>query len=341
MKAHLVLASAFLAGCTGVPTKSAAPQVRTEPELHVMATDACPVHQNPKAEATAVTALASTAIGLAAAVGGKLVSSALDKLASYLGDDQVVKIDDSVGLDHFLAKNGPGVKIAGDVRCLVMVVAPAGAYDYQRTGVTTKEFDAWFDRLKQTNLAADKAALVLDTQLRDEPSFYAEFDVSSGPANATERTVTQISPKILVLNKFSGDESWRLGKGRDILFSVSITSAELSQPVASLTITLTGVTPGHLGVEWLLTKQQPWVVLPAAVRKSPEGILDDRPFLPANLTAVYSETAHPHLLAKALSEAIKSQEASASTSASNYVKDTFGAGDAGTGQKAATQKRAN
>jgi hypothetical protein len=336
MKAIVVATVVALAGCAAGPSKQSGPQPRMEPEVHVMAGDSCPIHEKPKPESVGGGFVASTAVGFAASVGGKLVSSALDKLAAYLGDDQVVKFDDSVGLDHVMVKTPSGPRLAGDVRCLVMVVAPANAFDYNRNVQPTAEFAAWFDQIKSRYPAADQDKFLLDTHLREAPSFYAEFDVSSGPSRAQERTVTQISPKVLELHRFSGDESWRFGKGREILVSVSIASPELGQPLASLTVVLKSATPDNLGADWLLYKQQPWVVLPGPVRNAPAALPDDTTYLPGNLTAVYSETARPHMLSKALAEAVKSQEESASHATVAYIKGTASDGGDTAAAKAPT-----
>lgn len=294
------------------------------PELRLTVSKACPIYREKEKEASQIvpSSIAALLVDTASLIAGKVVAGAIDKLAAYLGNDRALTVTDAVPLDHYLVSSGSRVAVTPEAGCVTVAIARSSAFSSGE--VDDGRLARWLaSQSEKVSITLSPQAFTTATGLYSEPDFYAEFRVITGPEDADIPTVVRLDPKIVSFNRFSMKDAFLRPTERDVLLSITIASPQFEQPFATLLWKWDAITPDSIDARRLESRPQPWTAIPVGTLKSPGPGAD---FLPVNIVASYTETSHPHVLAKALADALKDERASAVKATTDYVS---GLGTAG------------
>jgi hypothetical protein len=284
---------------------------------------ACPV--DPTYASQFETGLGTVIVAKAA---GSLVGAGIDALASVLSEDRSfsrVATNRAEGW-YVKSKGSTALQRNAGNKCLVVTVSEefgeisAGA---MATSDMVKNFadgltvlkdaknQAGYDSLKTMQAKVNALAKIGITA---PPRFYLEAALTQGegPGKFT------LQPTFIHYPSFIGDKVLFGGNTRDLLLQVDFSTPGETQAFASITVLkYFGLQPGTLTTKRVRGLTHPWSSPPSS-----EGVpaAEEGSVVPFNINVLFTETAKPGALGKALASAAKSVKDDVVTEVENKVK---------------------
>lgn len=264
---------------------------------------------------------------------GSLVGTGIDALTSALSEERAFSLVTTNRAEGWYVKSAGSTALQRNPGNKCLVVAVSERFGERNAGAvasddTVKNFAEALTALDKANDTASHDSL---KTMQDRVNALAKIGVDAPPRFYLEAALTQgdgpgkftLQPTFVHYPEFIGDKVLFGANTRELLLQVDFSEPGQAQAFASIKVlNYTGLQPGTLTTTRVRSLTLPWSLPPSSESVDPaqEGRV-----VPFNMRVLFTETAKPGTLGKALASAAKSVKEDLVTEVENKVKYSISA----------------